>query len=329
VQAKPIFIDDDVEEPFEASPADVKNWLVAFLDGFEIEKYANATADCRKDGDVFYNFMAAGVDNYIKKHYLEGSLNVSDALESLSPLSRTCYDTTEELSKAFGEYWKQFKNPWDFLKVVSINAMSNVKPIKKKGTLILTELLTTKNYTNVAFLSGQIATYIFVLDDEDFYMARKGGLTYTEADPLAPNPINDVMWIIFEGGYKFLINSQMASKAQIQTCQEGTLNMVLLDEKALELYKKGDHKNAWFTFADSLTFSHQIVDGCYHMGKEIGHTIGQIKEHGQIGKNILHNLYFIISGVMSTWSQIYYKDWLNMIGVLGGLTYRIFVAGAQ
>lgn len=331
VQSKPIFVnDEDLEVELSVTPGDIKEWIGAFLDGFDVNKYANATVDCRKDGDVFYDYFAAGVQKYVNNHYFEGSLDVSDALGSLSPLSRTCYDTSEELTNALDAYFKQFTGLWNFITTVSVNSMSNVKPITKMGKLILTELLTTKNYTNIAFLSGEIANLVFVLDDEDFLQSRKySPLGYTEADPLAPNPINNILWIIFEGAYKFAVNSQIASKQVIQNCQEGTLNMVLLNERALAYWRTGDKKNAWFTFADSLTFSHQIVDGCYHTGEEVATTIQNIKEHGQIGKNILNNLYFILSGVMSSWSQIYYKDWLNLLGALGSIVYRVFVYGAN
>lgn len=158
-------------------------------------------------------------------------------------------------------------------------------------------------------------------------------LTYTEADPLAANPINDILWIIFEGLYKFAVNSQLASKANIQKCQNPVLNMVILDQKAIELYQKGDHMNAWFTFSDSFSFSHSIVEGCYHMGHEMNGTFKKIKEQvigkGKIWSNLLHNLYFVLSGVGVTWSQIYYRDWLNLIGGLGSIVYRVFVHGLE
>jgi len=208
--------------------------------------------------------------------------------------------------------------------------MSNVKPIQKKATEILTEVLTTKNYTKISFLSGEITSLIFVLDDDVTY---QGSLRYTEADPLAADPINYYLWTIFEGLYKFGINSKLVSEPTLQKCQEGILNMAVLDEQAIDLWRKGDTKNAWFTITDSLTFSHQIVDGCYHTGLEFGVTAHKIKEQiidgGKLGKNILTNLYFIASGVFASWSQVYYGDYLNLLGALGSITYRIFVYGTN
>jgi hypothetical protein len=331
VQSKPIFTNDgDLESRITVSPSDVREWIGAFLDGFEINKYANATVECRADNVVFYNYLAAGVENYVNHLYFEGSLNVSDALGSLSPLSRNCYNSTAEIAGALEAYFSQFTSVSDFITTVSVHTMSNIYPIRKKATTILAEFLTTQNYTRIAFLSGEIATLVFVLNEKDLMLGRKySPLGYTEADPLAPNPINDLLWIIFEGAYKFTVNSQLASKQVIQQCQEGTLNMVLLNGKALDYWRTGDRKNAWFTFADGLTFAHQIVDGCYHTGVEISTTVENIKEHGQISKNLLSNLFFVISGLMGTWSQIYHQDWLNMIGVLGGLTYKVFVYGAN
>jgi hypothetical protein len=331
VQSKPIFANDgDLKSIITVTPSDVREWIGAFLDGFEINKYANATVECRADNVILYNYLAAGVENYANHLFFEGSLNVSDALGSLSPLSRNCYNSTAEISSALAAYFSQFTSVWDLITTVSVHSLSNIYPIRTKATAILTEYLTTQNYTRVAFLSGEIATLMFVISEKDLTISRRySPLGYTEADPLAPNPINDILWIIFEGAYKFTVNSQIASKEVIQQCQEGTLNMVLLNERALDYWRTGDRKNAWFTFTDGLTFAHQIVDGCYHMGGEISTTVENIKEHGQISQNIRSNLFFVISGLMGTWSQIYHGDWLNMIGVLGGVAYKVFVYGAN
>lgn len=325
-QAKPLFTE---EVSINITPAEIKNWLVAYLDGFDIDQYANTTLDCKREGNILYDLTAASFNNYIHSEYYSGSLNLTDALGELSPLSRVCYETVTELSTAFEQYRAHFGDFKDFMSKVSVNFMSNIKPIRKKGTEIATEFLTTKNYTNVAFLAGEITSLTFVLDAEDYQTPLTSSLKYTEADPLAPNPINDLLWIIFEGLYKFGVNSQLASKARIQSCQNNSLNMILLDTKAWDLWKKGDTKNAWFTFTDSLTLSHEILDQCYHMGQEVVTTVRNIQEHGQIKQNLLHNLFFVLSGLMGTWSQIWYKDWLNLLSVLGGITYRVFVYGSN
>lgn len=167
-QAKPVFTEG---ANLKVSPYDVKDWLVAFLDGFEINKYANSTVECRHEGSIFYDYTAAGVANYFKHNYYHGSLNISDGLEELPILSRKCYNTTEELSNAFHKYWSQFSGLKDFISTISMNVMSNIRPIKKKGTLILTEFLTSKNYTKVAYLSGQIVQLAFD-DGEDDFMSK-------------------------------------------------------------------------------------------------------------------------------------------------------------
>jgi len=115
VYAKPIFVQEQIQR---VTPLDIKDWLVAFLDGFQINKYANATVECRADGGVFYDFAAAGVQNYFNHHYFEGTLNISDALGEMSLLSRACYDTSEELLNAFDKYKNQFKGIGDFISKV-------------------------------------------------------------------------------------------------------------------------------------------------------------------------------------------------------------------
>lgn len=326
--ATPIFVDRSVAGP---GPSDVKNWILAFLDGFDIQKYANSTQDCQAQSGVFFDFFAAGVENYAHKHYYDGSLNISDALGSLSPISRTCYDTEAELAHSFNVYWKQFKGIKDFISKVTLNAMSNVKPIKEVGTLILTEYLTGKNITKISYYCGEIVSLVFAFNDN--YYLRAAPVTYTEADPLAADPINHILWTIFEGLYKFGINSKMVTVPTLQNCQEGILNMAVLDEQAIALYKKGDQKNALFAFTDSLTFSHQIVDGCYHTYKEFTASAKKVKEQvidqGRLGSNIVHNLYFIVSNVFASWSQIFYGDYIYLLSALGSITYRVFVYGTN
>jgi hypothetical protein len=327
--ARPIFLE---QEEVTTSPSDIKDYLVAFLDGFDIEKYANSTADCQKEGGVFYDDFAAGIKNYVDHHYYEGSLNISDALGDLSPISRTCYDTEVQFVDSFDLYWSQFTGIKDFLSKVTVNAMSNVKPIKAKGTLILTEYLTTKNYTKCAFYTGEIASLVFAFNDGE-PLFTSGNLGYTEADPFAADPINHIMWTIFEGLYKFGINSQMVTMPTIKNCQEGILNMAVLDEQAILLYKKGKKKDAWFAFTDSLTFSHQIVDGCYHTYKEFSSTLTKVKKEvidgGKLWSNVLNNLFFVVSDLFASYSQIFHGDYLQLIGVLGSVVYRVFVSGTS
>lgn len=325
--AKPIFAAEDQEMEF--SPLDVKTWLFAFFEGYDLSRYANATAACRADGEVMYDFASAGVQNFIKDNFFIGSLNISDALGQLSSLSRSCYDTTAQLSEAFNAYWSRFGGLGDFFSYLSLNVMSHIRPIKSKATEALTIYLTTQNFTQIAFLSGQITNLALISDDEDLLNTRFPPLRFTDADPLAPNPINDVMWTIFEGLYQFGVNAQIASKARLQGCQNASLNMALFNEQAFKAWLSNDYKSAWFAFSDSMTFAHSIVDECYHMSSEISTTIQNIREHGQISQNLLHNLFFVISGVFGTWSQIYYGDYLNLLGVLGGITYRVFVYGAN
>lgn len=325
--AKPVFVAE--EKQIELSPKDVKTWLRAFFEGYDLSKYANATAPCRADGEVLYDFTSAGVQNLFNDNFFIGSLNISDALGQLSPLSRSCYDTTSQISEAFNAYLSRFGGIGDFFSFISLNIKAHFEPIKSKATEALTLYLTTSNYTQIAFLSGQIANLALISEDEYMLNTRFAPLRFTEGDPLAPNPINDVMWIIFEGLYQFGVNSRMASKARLQGCQNSVLNMVLINKQALKAWKENDRKTAWFTFADSMTLAHSIVDDCYHMSSEISTTIKNIRKNGQIGKNLLHNLFFVISGLLGTWSQIYYGDYLNLLGVLGGITYRVFVYGAN
>jgi hypothetical protein len=321
-QAKPIFTHT---EQVEVSPSDIKNLVYAYLEGFEYEQYINSTAQCQKETSKMYDFGAEAVENFANKNNLKGFYSIADLLAELSPSSRTCYQTYNEIYTDFSGYWKNFSGIKDFFSKIAINAMSHIKPIKKDGTVILTEFLTSKNYTNVAFLSGELTSLIFILEEE-----MTTPVSHSDTDPLGPSPIgSETLWIVFEGIYKFLVNSKLAAQPDVLKCQEGTLNMALLDEKAYELYRKGDNKNAWFTFTDSLTFTHDIVDGCYHTGKETLNSISNIRKQGQISKNLLHNLYFVVSGLAGAWSQIYHRDWLNLIGVLGGLTYRVFVYGSN
>ena len=326
VQSRPVFL---AQENDNVTPYDVKDWIVAYLDGFGIGKYSNATVDCQNHMGIFYDFTASGVGNYINSKYYDGTLNITDALGELSPVSRHCYNTTDELNKAFAHYLSQFTDVGDYFAKISVNILDNFKELKDVATKLFAEYMFTKNITNMCYYAGQITSYALVIENN----TASAPLRYTEFDPLSPNPINDIMWNIFEGMYKFVTSSKLATLNTTKKCQEGILNMIAYDEKAFEFYKKGDGKNAWFSAADSLTFSRNIFEGCYQTGSEISETSSKIKQQiidqGKIVENITKNLYYVISDVVSLWSQIFYQDWINLFGLLGDLTFRILVDGTK
>ena len=72
VQSRPIFIAQNKDQ---VTPYEVKDWIVAFLEGFGIGKYSNTTADCQNHMGVFYDLTASGVGNYINSNYYDGTLN--------------------------------------------------------------------------------------------------------------------------------------------------------------------------------------------------------------------------------------------------------------
>lgn len=278
---------------------------------------------------VFYDLTAAGVGNYMAKGYYDGTLNITDALGQLSPVSRNCYNTTNELSIAFDHYLSQFNSTGDFFRKISINVLENFKKIEEVGTKIIAEFYLSKNITNMCYYAGQITYFALVIENNTV----SDPLRYTEFDPLSANPINDIMWNIFEGAYKFLTASKLVSLPTVKKCQEGILNMIALDEKALEYYTNGDGKNAWFSAADSFTFSRNIFEGCFKTGAEVTETSAKVKEQiidqGKIGDNAVKNLYYVISDVVSLWSQIFYHDWISLAGLLGDLVFRILVDGTN
>lgn len=324
VQSRPIFIAQNKDQ---VTPYEVKDWIVAFLEGFGIGKYSNTTADCQNHMGVFYDLTASGVGNYINSNYYDGTLNITDALGELSPVSRNCYNSTNELSVAFSHYISQFNSTANFFSKISFNALVNFKQIQDTATKIIAEFYLTKNITNMCYYAGEITSYVFVIENN----TASGPLRYTEFDPLSPNPINDIMWNIFEGLYKFVTASKLATLPTIKKCQEGILNMIALDEKAYEYYTNGDGKNAWFSAADSFTFSRNIFEGCYLTTIEVIETSKKVKEQiidqGKIGDNAVKNLYYVISDVVSLWSQIFYHDWISLAGLLGDLVFRVLVDG--
>lgn len=325
--SKPIF--DNSQN--DISPYDVKDWIVAYLDGFGISKYSNATGECKGAGGDFYQYVFAGVKNYLEQKYFDGTLNITDALAEFSPLSRSCYNTSVDLSIAFAGYLVQFDGLSDYSSKIMVNFLDNFKIIKDTATIMVAEWITSRNITKIAFYAGQITSYILVIEENS--TDSTAPLKYTEFDPFAANPMNKYVWDTFEGLYKFMLNSKLANETNTKHCQEGILNLAYLNEKAVEYYFNGDNVMAWFSFADSLSFTRQIFEGCYYTTLDTAATVKKIKEQiidqGKIGDNLKANLYQVISGVVGSWSQVYYYDWINLLGQLGDLTFRTFVYGLE
>eukprot|EP00343_Euplotes_focardii_P000182 CAMPEP_0205801640 /NCGR_PEP_ID=MMETSP0205-20121125/3676_1 /ASSEMBLY_ACC=CAM_ASM_000278 /TAXON_ID=36767 /ORGANISM="Euplotes focardii, Strain TN1" /LENGTH=210 /DNA_ID=CAMNT_0053066685 /DNA_START=743 /DNA_END=1375 /DNA_ORIENTATION=+ len=210
--------------------------------------------------------------------------------------------------------------------------MKNLKYIKKDFGLMLANYMASPNLTYISGLAGEITRLTFVLEKEDPLLADYIPLTplgYHPTDPLASSPITKGLWSVLEGAFKFLLNSKSASLEATQDCQEGSINLVYFNQHAYQFHSKGKSKDAYFTFADGLGFSRQAFEGCTTMVSEFGTTFKKVIHGGHIGDNIKSNIVSIISGGMGTWAELYHKDWISLLGVLGDLTFKIFVHGAN
>ena len=326
-QARPIFMTQETISKNSLSSINFDEVATAFFKGFKIEEYTNFTDECLTDTLTFSQHVQDGLNNFDKKDVFIGILNITDALGTLSPLSRDCFTSFDQLNNIFKHWKKQFKDTQDFFNKISVNVMYNFKYIKEDLGMILSKYMTGAEAAEISFLVGEIISYTFVIEGSDPFMASPvSPLKYM--DPLAASPVSEIVWTVFEGGFKFLLNSHIASSNSILDCQEGTVNMALFSAKAQEFHKKNNFKDSLFTFSDGMAYAHEVVEGCVATGKEIDHTVKQINLKN-IVKNFKKNAATATSALTTTWAEIYYKDWISLLGALGDLTYRIVIDGIE
>lgn len=334
--ARPVFLEQETHKGKGLSSADFKEIVEGFFQGVKLDQYTTISDECL-DGSVdFTSEMQEVLDKYGSGQFYNGTDDFTLALGLLSPLSRHCADSIEDLININIAYRKNFKNFYDFFNKISSNVLWNMKYIKKDFGLILSNLMIGVNYTEIAYLTGDIVDKTFVLEksempfDADLIITPyESPLRYIDTDPLAKDPISKPLWTYLEGTFKFLHGSRLASEESILDCQEGVVNLVHYTLKAKELSKKSDQqKEATFVFIDGLAFSNQAFTGCAATLQESKKTLGHFS-FKRIPSNFKKNFGRILSAGAALYAEIYFKDWISLSKVVGDLMYRIVFYGAN
>ncbi len=334
--ARPIFLAQDSSFLQGLRSTNFKDLMEGFFQGVKLDTYTQITDECLDSSSDFTSQMQDAFDKYGDGQLYNGTDDFTAALGKLSPLSRHCYTSIDDLVAINIAYMKKFKNFNDFVEKISANMLWNAKHIKRNFGLILSELMVDSNYTQISFLTGQIISYSFVIETDDpvlnfepMMTPYESPLRYLPNDPLAKDPLEQPLWNGMEGTFKFLHGSKLATKDSLLDCQEGIVNMILFTQKSKELSgKKNKEKESVFALIDGIGYSNQLFTGCVSSLSETGHTLKNIPWK-KIPSNFSRNAGRIISAATATYAQVYYKDWLNLSGVVGDLFYRIVVYGAN
>lgn len=317
----------DVKE-LEITPAEFQNMVVAFLHSIHIDLISDATLPCKASINAVIDTGAQAFENFVNENYFQGTLDTADALALTSPVARNCTKGINQITTEVYNYINSFEDFRAWMDQIMANVKSNIAMLTITSTQLSMELSKSPlNFERIGDLSGQVAYLTFRPN------VTYPGLTYTRADPLAPAPMNEVLWITMESIYEFLTSARLVNSTLITDCQGAALNMLLFHCDAYNNFQDENVQEAIFLTLDSFTFLHPLIDHCYHSGVQIVDTSNRVLE--RIGQNphvILENfnndMFHVISGSMATYAQIYHRDFISLSRVFGGVVYRTLITGA-
>jgi len=326
--ATPVFADKT--QDLRITPTDLENMFIAFVDGLNITAHSNSTVDCTNSLDAIFNTGALAINQWEQGNGYVGTLNFTTALGLFSPATRQCQSTITDVSNEWEAYWSRFEDFSDLTQKLAVNIGLHFQDIRNIGIEMTAELLVSKNYTAVASLTGQLLYKVFSFADNPIYQNPKNSLTYTETNPLAPNPMQDWLWIPLEASYHFLTNSKMVETEPLAECEGSSANFLVEIDAALKYNKAGQIKNAIYAIADAMTYTHDMVEGCTATGQQIGHTADQVWiqvfKGGKFFKFFLNSLVgLIFVDTPFLIAEISYSDTINMFGAIGQIVNRVMV----
>jgi hypothetical protein len=332
-QAKPVFVQS---KQLTQSADKFKDYIIAFAKGLNIYGKITPSDDCIKSSYEALNFAAAGFDNYDSHNWYEGTLNISDSLGALSPLAKQCDEPFEQISKIIGGYPGQFKSTLDFFIKLGLNLLGNVKSMIDRAVFVknyyskgdtaqviqtIAEMMTIQFSINKVLLNPMLSEIIDAV------------VEYTWTDPLAPSPINPLIWSIFEGTYNLLVSSKFIGSKNLVECEGAGLNIYVFNVDAANNFQNNKEKEGLQSVLDSFTFLHQLVEGCTNTAVEMGQRSELIDKEvfanpKVIWKNFVDNLFFVFSDGLYGHASHYYRDVISFMDAVGDfffrtITYRI------
>lgn len=313
------------------SAEQLKEYIFAFFKGLDLHSKIHPSKACIAASQDSLNFAAAGIDNYRAHNWYEGTLNISDSLGALSPLSRQCDKAFTKLAKLVSKYPKQFKSTADFFIKLGLNLLGNIKPLLDRTLFVKNEVTHSGNTTAVIQTIGEMLSIQFsinkVIKSPLMSDIADTILNYTWTDPLAPTPVNSLVWNIFESIYNLFVNSRFISDVNIVECEGAALNMVLYNMDAANNFNNDNAKEGLLSVFDSFTFLHKAVEGCTNTAIEIGRRSALIDEKvlanpSVIWKNFVHNFFYVVSDGFYGYAQHYFRDIISLMDAVADFFYR-------
>ena len=327
-QPKPIF----APEPGIALPTSmIREYISAFIMGLDIFDKVHPSAECLSSSDAALTYAVAGLENINDRNFYEGTLNISDSLGALSPLARHCDGFVQELAVLVQGYPQQFSSVGDFFLTLGMNVLGNIKPLLDRTLFVINHSSRDDNTTAAIQTVGEIIKITFTINEILRHPMMSDlvetVLRYTWGDPLAPTPINPLIWNTYESIYNLLVNSRFISGVNLIECQGATLNMILFNQDAANNFRNNNEKQGILSVLDSFQFLHQAIEGCTQTAIEIGRRSELIDKEvlanpSVIWKNTIDNLWFVFSAGVYGYAMHYYSDIIHIMDAVADFLFR-------
>lgn len=316
---------DNSTKKLEFSPADLNGFISEFLHGAHISLVSESTIPCKNSFNQFLIDSAESIDEIMSDKVWEGTLSLTDALAGAAFVGRNCTNSVDELSEEFYNY----RNSFDSFEAWIVEIEENVK----KNMLILAALSAElvdewqqedRDYPLIGGILGRMA-----------YNTLQSGkktekLKYLRNNPLAPAPMNEYVWMVFESAFEFFTNAQMVEEPLIANCHNALMNMLLFQMDAYRNIQKDVIQEGILLSLDSFVFLRPLVEQCTNTGLKIGETFDLVYNRiannpAVVRKNFEERLFQVLSGSAATYAQVYHRDIISLNRVLGGLVYNTLV----
>jgi len=327
-QSKPIFTQD---VGLSQSASTIRDYIAAFVMGLDIFDKVHPSAECVSSSDAALTYASAGIDNINRRNFYEGTLNISDSLGALSPLARHCNNSIDELARLVQGYPQQFSSVGDFFLTLGMNILGNLKPLLDRTVFVINHSSRGANTTASIQTMGEIIKITFtinpILRHPMMSDLVETVLRYTWGDPLAPTPINPVIWNTYESIYNLLVNSRFISEVNLLECQGATLNMILFNQDAANNFNNNNERQGILSVLDSFQFLHQAIEGCTHTAIEVARRSELIDKEvlanpSVIWKNTIDNLWFVFSAGVYGYAMHYHSDIIHLIDAVADFFFR-------
>jgi hypothetical protein len=268
--------------------------------------------------------MEAAEDFMNNKMY-DGVLGVADVLAVSGPVARNCTRSVDEMMGHVNNYIYSFDGFQSWITQVSSNVMGHFAQISLITSGIVSELNEKhSNYTRVSELTGELVFYTFTPN------VTSPNLKYRRGDPLAPAPMNEVIWVTLESIYEFLSATQLVKENVIADCQGNILNMALFQSDAMNNFHADNLEESLFLTLDSFVFLRPTIEDCTVAGQQTYQNATVVferikKDPHTIRENFENNVFHVVSGSIATYAQIYHRDMISLSRVFGGVVYRTLV----